>query len=43
VFIPRSIWLERNARIFNNRSRSVKTLMDDLVKEAEKWKLVGFL
>jgi hypothetical protein len=41
LLILRSIWLERNAWIFNNRARTVNALLDNLMKEVEKWKLVG--
>ena len=43
LLVLRSIWLERNARIFRAKSRLAGKVLDSIVSEAERWKSVGFL
>ncbi|CAM0874176.1 unnamed protein product [Alopecurus aequalis] len=43
LLVLRSIWIERNNRVFKGKARTVPVLLDSLMAEAEKWKLVGFL
>jgi hypothetical protein len=39
----RSIWIERNKRIFNQNSKPEALVLDAIVEEAERCKLVGFM
>jgi hypothetical protein len=43
VLVLRSIWIERNNRIFKNKSRTEVLLLDAIVEEADMWKLVSLL
>jgi hypothetical protein len=43
LLVLRSIWIEQNNRIFKNKSRSEALLLDAIVEEADRWKLVGVL
>ncbi|CAM0952359.1 unnamed protein product [Alopecurus aequalis] len=43
LLVLRSIWLERNNRVFKGKVRAVRVLLDSLMEEADKWKVVGFL
>jgi hypothetical protein len=43
LLVLRSIWIEQNNRIFKNKSRLEAVLLDAIVEEADRWKLVGFL
>jgi hypothetical protein len=43
LLVLRSIWIEENNKIFKNKSRSGALLVDAIVEEADRWKLVGFL
>ncbi|CAM0945663.1 unnamed protein product [Alopecurus aequalis] len=43
LLVLRSIWIERNNRVFKDKSRPVAVLLDSLMAEAEKWKTVVFL
>ena len=39
----RSIWLERNNRVFSRGARTEAGLLDAIMAEDERWKIVGFL
>jgi hypothetical protein len=38
-----AIWLERNDRIFRGIAKPVALVLDDIMSEAERWSVVGFL
>jgi hypothetical protein len=41
LLVLRSIWIERNNWIFKNKSRTEMFLLDAIIEEADRWKLVG--
>jgi hypothetical protein len=43
LLVFRSIWLERNSRIFKLKSHSIEFILDSIIEEAKRWKTVGFL
>jgi hypothetical protein len=43
LLVMRSIWLERNNRVFNNKFKHEALILDELVQEANRWKIVRFL
>jgi hypothetical protein len=43
LLVIRSIWLERNGRAFRNKTRPEALVLDAIVEEADRWKLVGLL
>jgi hypothetical protein len=42
LLVFRSIWLERNCRIFRLKAHPIEKILDNIVEEAERWKVVGF-
>ena len=42
LLVLRSLWMERNNRVFKYIVRPEARLLDAIVEEAERWKLVGF-
>ena len=42
LLVLRSIWMERNNIIFKNYARTEALLLDAILAEAERWKIVGF-
>ena len=43
LLVMRSIKLERNNRVFSRVARTEAGLLDAIMAEAERWRIVGFL
>jgi hypothetical protein len=43
LLVVRAIWMERNMRVFKEKSRSHARVLDNTVLEAEAWKDMGYL
>ena len=41
LLVMRSIWLERNNRVFDRIARTEVTLLDAIMADAARWNLVG--
>lgn len=43
ILVLRSIWLERNARLFQNKAKSIVLIVDTIKEEVQEWIKAGIL